>query len=133
MTAKSAQSMEAGEPNQYLRKFRNGCLVILPCRVGMSKIETCYIEPIRFIFYQPNIVMGAMGGRPDQALFFVGLQRDELIFLDPHFVQDSVKHEDGMYDDWENCDMLDEEEMPSKEELERMQREHKKGKKMSRM
>lgn len=125
--------MEAGEPNQYLRKFRNGCLVILPCRVGMSKIETCYIEPIRFIFYQPNIVMGAMGGKPDQALYFVGLQRDELIFLDPHFVQESVKHEDGMYDDWENCEMLDEEEMPTRQELERMHRNQKKGKKMSRI
>ena len=53
------------EENEYLRKFRNGCLVILPCRVGMHKIEACYIEPIRFVFYQPNIVMGAMGGRPD--------------------------------------------------------------------
>jgi hypothetical protein len=35
---------------------------------------------------EPNIFMGAMGGKPDQALFFVGLQRDDLIFLDPHLV-----------------------------------------------
>lgn len=64
--------------------------------------------------------MGAMGGRPDQALFFVGLQRDELIFMDPHFVQESVKHEDaaGM-DDWENMEHMDSDDMPSKQELER--------------
>ena len=30
--------------------------------------------------------MGAMGGRPGQALYFVGLRGDELIFLDPHLV-----------------------------------------------
>jgi len=52
----------------------------------MKKVEQCYVEPIRYIFYQPNIVMGAMGGKPGQALYFVGLQRDELIFLDPHLV-----------------------------------------------
>ena len=69
--------------------------------------------------------MGAMGGRPDQALYFTGLQRDELIFLDPHFVQDSVKHEEGMYGDWENCDRPDEEEMPTREELERMAKKQK--------
>jgi len=79
----------------------------------MHKIESCYIEPIRFIFYQPNIVMGAMGGRPDQALFFVGLQRDELIFLDPHIVQESVKHEESPLDDWENCEMIDEDHIPT--------------------
>ena len=44
--------------------------------------------------------MGAMGGKPDMALYFVGMQRDELIFLDPHLVQESVKHEE----DWMNCD-----------------------------
>lgn len=33
-----------------------------------------------------NLFMGAMGGKPGQALYFVGLQGDELIFLDPHFV-----------------------------------------------
>ena len=68
------------------REFRNGCLVIIPCRIGMDKVESCYIQPIRYIFSQPNIFVGAMGGRPDAALYFVGLQNDELIFLDPHLV-----------------------------------------------
>ena len=74
-----------------------------------------------------------MGGRPDQALFFVGLQRDELIFLDPHIVQESVKHEETQLDDWENCEMVDDEDMPSKAELERMHKNAKKNKKMSRL
>jgi hypothetical protein len=91
-------------------KFRNGCLVIVPCRVGMTKIEKCYIEPIRYIFFQPNITMGAMGGRPGQALYFTGLQGEDLIFLDPHLVQDSVDHEDEyMFRDWLQLEGMDEE------------------------
>jgi hypothetical protein len=51
--------------------------------------------------------MGAMGGRPNQALYFVGLQKDELIFLDPHLVQDVVEHEEYLYEDWLACDAED--------------------------
>jgi hypothetical protein len=29
------------------KPFRNGCLIILPCRVGMTKVEKCYIKPIK--------------------------------------------------------------------------------------
>lgn len=48
-----------------------------------------------------------MGGRPDAALYFVGLQGDELIFLDPHLVQESVNHEEFMYDDWQSLEKDD--------------------------
>ena len=60
--------------NLYLsKKTRNGCLVILPCRVGMNKCEKCYFGPIKFIFSLQGIFMGALGGKPEQALYFVGL------------------------------------------------------------
>lgn len=48
-----------------IKPFRNGCLVILPCRVGMTRVEKCYIKPIKHIFTEPNIFIGAMGGKPD--------------------------------------------------------------------
>ena len=41
--------------------------------LGVQKIEKEYYDSIRYIFNEPNIVMGAMGGRPGQALYFVGL------------------------------------------------------------
>jgi hypothetical protein len=51
--------------NKTIKKeIRNGCLVIVPCRVGMSKVDPEYIDAIRFIFFYPNITMGAMGGKP---------------------------------------------------------------------
>ena len=73
----------------------------------MSKVESCYVEPIRYIFHWPNIVMGSMGGRPNQALYFVGLQKDELIFMDPHLDQEAVEHNDYLYEDWLNCEAED--------------------------
>jgi hypothetical protein len=63
----------------------------------------------------------------------VGLQRDELIFLDPHIVQESVKHDEAQPDDWENCEMVDDDDMPSKAELERMAKNQKKNGKRSRL
>lgn len=81
--------------------YRNGCLVIITCMLGVQKIEKEYFEPIRYIFHEPNIVMGAMGGRPGQALYFVGLQNYELIFFDPHLVQDAVSYQE---DEWVDCE-----------------------------
>lgn len=82
--------------------YRNGCLVIIPCMMGFQKIEKEYFEPIRYIFHEPNIVMGAMGGRPGQALYFVGLQNYELMFFDPHLVQEAVSYQE---DEWVDCSM----------------------------
>ena len=49
-----------------------------------------------------------MGGKPGQALYFVGMQGQDLIFLDPHLVQDSVSHDDEyLYKDWYECDNED--------------------------
>lgn len=88
------------DSNDLVSGFRNGCLVVIPCMIGLHRIEKEYIDAIRYIFFQPNIVMGAMGGRPGQALYFVGLQKEELLFLDPHLVQESVSYEE----EWVDCD-----------------------------
>jgi hypothetical protein len=31
----------------------------------MTRVEKCYIKPIKDIFMEPNIFIGAMGGKPD--------------------------------------------------------------------
>lgn len=61
------------DPNNLVGGYRNGCMVIITCMLGMYKIEKDYFESIRYIFHEPNIMMGAIGGRPGQALYFVGL------------------------------------------------------------
>jgi hypothetical protein len=38
----------------------------------------------------------------------VGMQGQDLIFLDPHLVQESVSHdEEYLFKDWEECDQDD--------------------------
>lgn len=64
-----------------------------------------------------NLFMGAMGGRPGQALYFVGIQGDELIFLDPHLVQDSVSHDHLVYDEWVITKSANGEEEKSKSDM----------------
>ena len=34
--------------------------------------------------------VGAVGGRPNSAFYFVGFQNDKLVYLDPHVTQDSI-------------------------------------------
>jgi len=64
---------------------------MLNLRLGMAGVDPEYFELIKSCLRQPQCV-GILGGKPNFALYFVGFQGDELIFLDPHYVQDSLAH-----------------------------------------
>lgn len=38
--------------------------------------------------------VGVIGGKGNKALYFVGSEEDNLIFLDPHYVNEAIKKED---------------------------------------
>ena len=40
--------------------------------------------------------VGIIGGKGNKALYFVGSEGDNLIFLDPHYVNEAVKAEDSL-------------------------------------
>lgn len=53
------------------KDWKNGVLVIVPTRLGLNKVNKEYFAPILSIFqFQHNV--GIIGGRPSQALYFVG-------------------------------------------------------------
>lgn len=53
--------------------------------LGMKEIESDYFKSIKDILGMKSCV-GAVGGKPNKSLYFVGYEGEELIYLDPHFV-----------------------------------------------
>ena len=68
---------------------------MIPTRLGLNKINKEYFFPILEFFKCP-LNVGIIGGRPNKALYFVGTQKNELIYLDPHYVQQAVKNLDEL-------------------------------------
>ncbi|VDN00921.1 unnamed protein product [Thelazia callipaeda] len=64
-------------------------LIIIPLRLGLNTINACYLSAIQVFFALPQCV-GIIGGRPNHALYFVGIADDNLLYLDPHFCQNYV-------------------------------------------
>lgn len=58
-------------------------LILIPLRLGLRGLSECYYEPIKALFHNP-LCVGIMGGRPRHALYFMGIQDDDFVALDPH-------------------------------------------------
>lgn len=63
-------------------------LLIVPLRLGLSEVNPIYINCIKKSFEIPGTV-GMVGGRPNQALYFIGYVGEEALYLDPHTTQKS--------------------------------------------
>ncbi|XP_058815447.1 cysteine protease ATG4B [Topomyia yanbarensis] len=63
-------------------------LLIIPLRLGISEINPIYFDGLKKSFELPGNC-GMVGGRPNQALYFIGYVGDEALYLDPHTVQRS--------------------------------------------
>jgi cysteine protease ATG4 len=65
-------------------------LLLVPLKLGRnSKISQCYIKSLVYLMKFPQFT-GIIGGKNTSSLFIVGLKNDrELIYLDPHYVQEA--------------------------------------------
>ncbi|XP_055598506.1 cysteine protease ATG4B-like [Uranotaenia lowii] len=63
-------------------------LLIIPLRLGISEINPIYVDGLKKCFELPGSC-GMIGGRPNQALYFIGYVGNETLYLDPHTVQRS--------------------------------------------
>lgn len=61
-------------------------LLIVPLRLGLNEINPIYINGLKRCFEISGNV-GMIGGRPNQALYFIGYIGDEALYLDPHTTQ----------------------------------------------
>lgn len=65
-------------------------LLLLLSRIGLDTPQPDYREVVMKMLELKQFV-GMIGGKPKKALFFVGHEeRQELIYLDPHYVQECV-------------------------------------------
>lgn len=65
-------------------------LIFIPLRLGLTEINPIYIESLKKTFEFEGS-LGLIGGKPNQALYFIGCVGDEALYLDPHTVQMSGK------------------------------------------
>jgi len=77
---------EYDEFEKAQKKADPGKIIFASCTLGMKVPDRMYLKRMQELFTFPQLI-GFMGGRRNEALFFVGYQGDDLIFLDPHFVQ----------------------------------------------
>ncbi|KAM6057127.1 cysteine protease ATG4A isoform 1-T1 [Theristicus caerulescens] len=74
-------------------------LLIIPLRLGINHINPVYIDAFKECFKMPQS-LGALGGKPNNAYYFIGFLGNELIYLDPHTTQTFVdSEENGTVDD----------------------------------
>lgn len=63
-------------------------LLLVPLMLGMGSVGATYEQVLLRLLELPMCV-GLVGGKPQKSLYFVGHQRDQVFFLDPHVVQNA--------------------------------------------
>jgi cysteine protease ATG4 len=83
------------QPVRPQGEWRQPVLVLLPLMLGLNKINAELYSCFKAFLTFPQSV-GVIGGKPRSALYIVGTQGDELLYLDPHFVQPSARSMDDL-------------------------------------
>lgn len=71
-------------------KWDRGILMLFPLQLGSEKYVSEANIPALLRYFELPASLGAMGGRPRMAHFFVGRQGRGLLYVDPHVVQPAV-------------------------------------------
>jgi len=65
-------------------------VILIPVRLGPNaKINPDYLRALLMCFQFPQSI-GVIGGKPRMSLYFVGVQDENLFYLDPHTVQNNI-------------------------------------------
>jgi hypothetical protein len=67
--------------------FKKRGIIFISLRLGLQKIESCFIDMIPKLFNNLHNNIGFVSGKKKKAYYFIGLNNKKLIFADPHFNQ----------------------------------------------
>lgn len=65
----------------------HGLILLVPLVLGIGKVNPAYFDQLQQSLQWPQS-LGVVGGRPGSSLYFVGHQGQQLLYLDPHTVQE---------------------------------------------
>ena len=80
----------AADVYRTFKEHRKPVLLLLPTRLGTTCFNRSYTDVLKAFFAFPQFA-GISGGKPNKSLFFVGIQDNELLYLDPHTVRPVLK------------------------------------------
>jgi cysteine protease ATG4 len=67
----------------------------MPLMLGLDRVEPEYYSVIKQLLRMSESV-GIIGGKPKSALYLVGFQDNDLVFLDPHHVQPACTSDEDL-------------------------------------
>ena len=70
--------------------FKKMAIIFISLRLGLQSISEEYFPSIKKLFDCKEF-LGFIGGRVQSASYFFGYVNDDLLFMDPHYNQNSVK------------------------------------------
>jgi cysteine protease ATG4 len=74
-------------------KWKKKLLLIIPIRVGINNINPIYIDTLLNLLSLKQSV-GFIGGKPGKSFYFIGYRGTNLIYLDPHNIQNKITIDD---------------------------------------
>jgi cysteine protease ATG4 len=94
MFVKREAFQEFQKTNEYGQRPR-GLLILVNIRLGLDQLNPLY-QPLIKVFeidqkcFDLSCFVGIAGGRPNSSMYFIGYQGDNLVYLDPHFMRNSI-------------------------------------------
>ena len=74
-------------------KYKKNGIIFILLRLGLQKIESCFMDMIPRLFSNLHNNIGFVSGKKKRAFYFIGLDGNKLIFADPHCNQNSETDE----------------------------------------
>jgi len=78
------------EPEEK-KEWENSMIIFVTTRTGLSKHNIVYLPTIIRLLKLPQSI-GVLGGKDSKGYYFIGFQGSELLYMDPHYVQEAYKN-----------------------------------------